>query len=189
MLDFQASTWLNQGKVPRQAGNDHPTSIPTGVFNTADRPINIAASGQKIWERLCDVIGAASLVNEPAFATEEARSVNRNALREELEEKLKSADSATWIERFNVAGVPCGPIYSIDEVFADPQVQHLGMVAAVPSPHYDPLRLIAQPVHLSASPSSIRMRPPERGEHTEQILGSLGYSVHDVAALRRSGAI
>jgi crotonobetainyl-CoA:carnitine CoA-transferase CaiB-like acyl-CoA transferase len=189
MLDFQASTWLNQGKVPRQAGNDHPTSIPTGVFETADNPINIAASGQKIWERLCDVIGAPELVNAPAFATEESRSANREALHAEIEGKLMSRGSAAWVERLNAAGVPCGPIYSIDEVFADPQVEHLKIVAEVPSPHYNPLRLVAQPMHLSAASSDIRTRPPERGEHTEEILGWLGYGRDKITDLRSAGAI
>jgi crotonobetainyl-CoA:carnitine CoA-transferase CaiB-like acyl-CoA transferase len=189
MLDFQASTWLNLRKVPRQAGNNHPTSIPTGVFKTADGFINVAASGQKIWERLCDVVGASELRDRPVFATEQVRSENRDALHEELEKKLLAADSATWIGRLNDAGVPCGPIYSIDEVFADPQVQHLNMVASVASPHYNPLRLVSQPLHLSASSSDVRMRPPERGEHTQEILGSLGCSSEEIASLRRTGAI
>ena len=189
MLDFQASIWLNQGRVPRQAGNNHPTSIPTGVFRTANGHINIAASGQKIWERLCDVIGAKELLGVPAFATEERRSENRDVLHQEIERRLLAADSASWIGRLNAAGVPCGPIYSIDEVFSDPQVQHLEMIASVPSPHYNPLRLVVQPVHLSGSASGVRMRPPERGEHTDEILGSLGYDSDQISGLRRTGAI
>lgn len=99
------------------------------------------------------------------------------------------ADSPTWIDRLNAAGVPCGPIYSIDELFADPQVQYLDMVASVSSPHYNPLRLVAQPVHLSAGVSSVRRRPPERGEHTEEILRSLGYGPEEVAGLLRARTI
>jgi formyl-CoA transferase len=189
MLDFQAAIWLNLGKVPRQAGNDHPTSIPTGVFKTADGHINIAASGQKIWQRLCDVIGASELVSVPDFATEEKRSENRNALHEIMERKLITADSVSWIGRLNAAGVPCGPIYSIDEMFADPQVRHLDMVASVPSPHYAPLRFVAQPVHLSATAGRVQRRPPERGEHTEEILRSLGFGAEDLTNFRRSKII
>jgi len=189
MLDFQAATWLNLGKVPRQAGNDHPTSIPTGVFKTANGHINIAASGQKIWERLCDVIGAQELIGIADFATEEKRSENRGALHEIIDGKLMAADSAAWIGQLNAAGVPCGPIYSIDEVFADPQVQHLDMVASAASPHYNPLRLVSQPVHLSAAVSSIRTRPPERGEHTEEILRSLGFGPKEIDGLRRARTI
>ena len=189
MLDFQASRWLNQGKVPRQAGNNHPTSIPTGVFQTADGYINIAASGQTMWDRLCHAICAEELLAEPDFATEESRSHNRDALNREIERRVALEDSATWIARLNAAGVPCGPIYSIDQVFADPQVRHLGMVASVPSPHYQPLRVVAQPVHLSRTPSEVRFRPPEMGEHNEEILGSLGYSPEAVVAMRRQGVI
>jgi crotonobetainyl-CoA:carnitine CoA-transferase CaiB-like acyl-CoA transferase len=185
LLDFQASRWLNKGEVPGQAGNNHPTNIPTGVFETADGFINIGASGQKIWERLCAVIGAPALLEDARFTTGPARSDNRDALTVEIERRLAAAGSATWIARLNEAGVPCGQIYSVDEVFADPQVQSLGMVASVPSPHYHPLRLVAQPIRLSRTPSEVRTRPPECGEHTEEILGALGFSREDIAGLRR----
>ena len=189
MLDFQASRWLNTGVTPRQAGNNHPTSIPTGAFKTADGHINIAASEQKFFIRLCGAIGAGGLAAEPAFATEGARSENRDRLQREIEERLASADSATWIERLSAAGVPCGPIYSIDQVFADAQVRHLGMIQTVRSPHYDPLRLVAQPIHLSGARGEVRLRPPEIGEHSEEILGSLGYTGDEIAGLRRRGIV
>ena len=185
LLDFQASRWLNKHEVPRQAGNNHPTNIPTGVFRTSDGFINIGASGQKIWERLCAVLAAEELVSDTRFATGAARSENRDVLTAEIESRLASADSATWIDCLNQAGVPCGRIYSIDEVFADPQVQALHVVESVPSPHYDPLHLVAQPMRLSRTGSQIRSRPPEYGEHTNEILISLGYSTTDIESLRR----
>jgi crotonobetainyl-CoA:carnitine CoA-transferase CaiB-like acyl-CoA transferase len=125
----------------------------------------------------------------PYLESEEKRSENRDAKHEIIDRNLMVADSAAWIDQLNAAGVPCGPIYSIDEVFADPQVQHLDMVASVPSPHYNPLRLVAQPVHLSANVSSMRRRPPERGEHTDEILQSLGYAAEEVVGLRRARTI
>src|SRR5437763_538317 len=131
MLDFQASRWLMAHEVSRQAGNDHPTSIPTGVFETKDGHIKVAAAGQKIWERLCRSIGAEHLLQRPEYASGKAGSDNRHKLNAELGEVLKTRDSRTWVDLLNEAGVPCGPIYSIDQVFADPQVQHLGMAAAV----------------------------------------------------------
>ncbi len=189
MLDFQASRWLNDGEVPRQAGNNHPTSIPTGAFKTADGRINIAASGQIIWERLCRAIGGDALLDHPAYATESARSVNRDALTGEIERRLATATSAIWIDRLNAAGVPSGPIYSVDQVFADPQVRHLNMVSTLPSPHYSPLRVITQPVHLSRTPPGVHRRPPERGEHSAEILERVGYTAAQIAGLRDRGVI
>jgi len=189
MLDFQASRWLNDGVVPGQAGNNHPTSIPTGVFKTRDGYINIGASGQKIWERLCRVIEAEELISNLAFATAALRSANRDALNREIDRRLAIADSATWLERLNEAGVPSGPINSIDQVFADPQVEHLGMVESIASPHYQPLRLIGQPMRLSRSESGVRLRPPEPGEHTAEILGGLGYGVEEIDDLKHRGVV
>jgi formyl-CoA transferase len=185
MLDFQASRWLNDGVVPGQAGNNHPTHIPTGVFRTADGYINIGASGKAMWERLCRAIGAAELLDDPRFATGALRLEHRDALNPEIERRLLTDGSAAWIERLNEAGVPCGRIYAIDEVFEDPQVRHLGMVKTVESPHYDPLRLVAQPMRLSRTDSEVTLRPPECGEHTDDILGSMGYSAGEIADLRR----
>jgi crotonobetainyl-CoA:carnitine CoA-transferase CaiB-like acyl-CoA transferase len=189
MLDFQAARWLNEGEVPRQAGNNHPTNIPTGVFRTADGAINISASGQPMFERLARAIGAEELVKHPDYATIRLRSAHRDALNAEIERRLLAAPSATWIDRLNAAGVPCGIINSIDQVFADPQVRHLQMVAEVESPHFHPLRLVAQAMRLSRTPSEIRMRPPECGEHTGEILKGLGYSAADIADLRTRGVV
>jgi crotonobetainyl-CoA:carnitine CoA-transferase CaiB-like acyl-CoA transferase len=185
MLDFQASRWLNKGEVPRQAGNNHPTHIPTGVFRTADGFINIGASGQKMWQRLCAAIGAGELIEDARFATDAGRSDNRDALTVEIERCLACDGSAAWIDRLNEAGVPCGRIYSIDEAFADPQVKSLDMVKSVASPHYQPLQLVGQAIRLSRTPSEIKMRPPECGEHTAEILAALGYSEAEIAELHR----
>jgi len=189
MLDFQASRWLNDGDVPEQAGNNHPTSIPTGVFKTADGHINIGAGGQSMWQRLCRTIGAEELLAEPAFATGKARYLHRDQLNQEIERRLGTADSATWLERLNSAGVPCGPIYAIDQVFADPQVRHLDMVDEVASPHFHPLKLVGQPMHLSECGSGARLRPPELGEHTDEVLASLGYAAEAIADLRKRGIV
>ena len=184
MLDFQASRWLNAGEVPKQAGNNHPLYIPTGAFKTADGHINIGASGQKMWERLAPAIGAPELLEDPRYTTAELRSANRDVLTAEIERRLASADSATWIQRLNDAGVPCGRIYSVDQVFADPQVAHLQMVDEIESPYFHPLKVVAQAVRLSRTPHELRRRPPEPGEHTDEILGSLGLAPAEIADLR-----
>jgi len=189
LLDFQAARWLNTGEVPGQAGNNHPTYIPTGVFKTADGFINIAASGQTMWERLCGAVNAPEWLENPDYATGLLRSKNRDPLTEALDERLASASSTDWIERLNQAGVPCGRIYTIDQVFADPQVEHLQMVASVESPHYHPLRLVAQGVRLSRTPSEVHTRPPEAGEHTDDILATLGYSHIQIAELRKRNVV
>jgi formyl-CoA transferase len=189
LLDFQATRWLDDREVPEQAGNNHPTNIPTGVFKTADGFINIAASGQTMWERLCEAVGGGELLANPNFATPKLRSENRDAVNVEIEKLLERGCSAHWLEALNKAGVPSGPINTIDQVFADPQVRHLEMVEEIASPHYDPLRVVAQPFRLSNAASGLRSRPPEWGEHTDEILQSFGYSAEEIAGFRARGVV
>ncbi len=189
MLDFQASRYLVSGEVAGQAGNNHPTTIPTGAFKTRDGYINIATTGGKMWERFCRTIGADALSQNPSYRTAAARSNNRDALNAEIEARLKSRTSAEWVERFNAAGVPCGPIYSIDEVFADPQVRHLGIAQRVTGKGKPPLRLVGQPVSLSRTPSRLTAPPPKLGEHTDAVLKEFGFSAREIAALRKAKAV
>ena len=185
MLDFQAARWLMEGEVPGQAGNNHPTSIPTGVFRTADGHVNIATSGQQIWERFCRAIDAPGLAADPAYATGSARSANRDALAEEIERRLASLSSAQVVERLNAAGVACGPINRIDQVFDDPQVRHLAMAQQVPGSEQ---RVVGQPVVLSRTPSTPARPTPAKGEHTPEILRQFGFSDAEIAQARASGA-
>ena len=188
MLDFQASRWLNAGEVPRQAGNNHPTSIPTGVFKTSDGHINVAAVGGALWERLCRGIGAEKLIDRPEYATAAARLKNRDALNAELETYLAARSSAEWVDRLNEAGVPCGPIHSIDKVFADPQVEHLGIVREIETGGRT-LRVVGQPIRLDRTPSRVVAAPPGRGEHTAEVLRELGFSDAEIDRLRRNKVI
>ena len=188
MLDFQASRWLNAGEVPRQAGNNHPTSIPTGVFKTRDGHINIAAVGGALWERLCRAIGAEPLMERREYATAAARQANRDALNAELQTYLGARSSAEWVQRLNEAGVPCGPIHSIDQVFADPQVQHLGIVREIATGN-GTLRVLGQPVTLGRTPSRVTSPPPGRGEHTGEVLREFGFSDEEITRLRRDKVI
>jgi crotonobetainyl-CoA:carnitine CoA-transferase CaiB-like acyl-CoA transferase len=189
MLDFQAARWLIDGVVPRQAGNNHPTSIPTGVYPTKDGHINIATTGQPTWSRLCNALDATALIDEPDYKSADLRSKNRDALNARLEVIFKTKTSAEWIDKLNSAGVPCGPIYAIDEMFADPQVQHLGIVKKVDAGERGVQQVMRQPISLSRTPSEIVAPTPARGEHTEQVLAEFGFSEKDIAALRQAKAI
>ena len=189
MLDFQATRWLVDREVPRQAGNNHPTSIPTGVFATTDGHINVAVAGQEIWRRFCQAIGHEELTRNPAYAEPADRSNNRDALNAELAAILRRASSAHWIELLNRAGVPCGPINTIDQVFADPQVRHLGLAQGVRSHERGDVELVGQPIIMSRTPSRIRTPPPLMGEHTDELLREFGYDDERIAALREAGVI
>jgi crotonobetainyl-CoA:carnitine CoA-transferase CaiB-like acyl-CoA transferase len=184
MLDFQAARWLIAKEVPGQAGNNHPTSIPTGVFKTSDGHINIAAAGDDMYRRLCKALGAEGLATHPDYASDKLRSKNRDRLNAALEEITRTRGSAEWIALINEAGVPCGPIYKMDEVFADPQVKHLGIAQQVTHPTLGPIEVVGQAVTLSRTPSAVRLPTPERGEHTEAVLRELGYDDTAIAGFR-----
>jgi len=190
MLDFQAARWLMDGEVPKQAGNNHPTSIPTGVFRTLNGHINIAVTGRKIWERFCEAIEAPDLLAHPDYASAAERSKNRNALNAEIERRLHDADSETWIDRLNAAGVPCGHIYAMDQVFADPQVEHLHPYDEIDSPARGPkTKFLAQPVTLTRTPSAGQLPPPEIGQHTDEVLREFGFEPAAIAEFRRRGVV
>lgn len=189
MLDFQAARWLQAREVPKQAGNNHPTSIPTGVFATRDGHINIASTGQVMWERCCKAIGAPELLDNPDYKTGALRSQNRDALNAAIEARTKTKTSAEWIDLFNAAGVPCGPIYAIDQVFADEQVRHLGVAQSGRRPDGNEQLFVGQPFTLSRTANTIAATPPELGEHTDEVLKEFGFSGDDIAALRAAKAV
>ena len=190
MLDFQAARWLIEGEVPRQAGNNHPTMIPTGVFETADGAINLAVTGQVMWERFCRAVGAEDLMANPDYGSAKLRSQNRDALGEEINRKLRQKQSAEWMAIFEKAGVPAGPINTIDATFADPQVKHLKMSEQIDSvPLGRAIDLVRQPVRLSRSPSAITVASPDIGEHTDEILSEFGYDADTIATLRADGVV
>ena len=184
MLDFQAARWLIGKEIPPQAGNDHPTAIPTGVFRTADGHLNIAASGQHMFRRLCETLGTEPLLEDPRFRTAPDRSKNRKALNAAISKLTETKSTKTWVDEFNAAGVPCGPIYSIDQVFADEQVEHLGMAQDVPNEENRHIRLVGQPVTLSRTPSRMVARPPDFGEQTEEVLAEFGFAADEIADLK-----
>jgi crotonobetainyl-CoA:carnitine CoA-transferase CaiB-like acyl-CoA transferase len=187
MMDFQTSRWLIDGEVATQAGNYHPTSIPTGVYKARDGWMNIAVFGSKIWERFCEILGAPEWVGDARYHDKMSRSVNREPLNAEINRRLAAQDRAYWVERFNAGGVACGLINDMRELFDEPQLQHLGMVKEVVSPHHGRQRLVGQPVQLERTPSAIARAAPRRGEHTAEVLAELGVGEGERAALKAQG--
>ena len=189
MLDFQAARWLMKGEVAGQAGNDHPTGIPTGVFPTADGHINIAASSGRLWTRLCEAIGHPEWAEREGWRTQAGRSADRAAVNAAIAEVTRTRPAAHWVALFEDRGIPAGPIYAIDQVFADPQVRHLGMATPVEHPRLGRFDVVASPLTLSGVSKAVRSPTPEAGAHTAEVLRGLGYTEAEVEDLRRQGAI
>ena len=184
MMDFQTARWTIEGEIPGQAGNFHPTSIPTGVYRTKDGHINIAVFGTKIWERFCQALGAPEWVTDERSKSKANRSVHRDWLNAEIEKRLAHETSDHWIERLNREGVACGRINDVKQVFEEPQVQHLGMLKTVVSGRLGEQKIVGQPVTMSRTPSTIARATPLRGEHTEEILREIGYTAEDLERMR-----
>jgi formyl-CoA transferase len=189
MLDFQASRWLMDKEVAGQAGNDHPTGIPTGVFPTSDGHINIAASSSRVFIRFCEAIGRPDWLQKEEWKTQLGRSKDRKTINNAIAEITRTKPSNHWIELFEANGIPCGPIYSIDQVFADPQVKHLGMATPMKSPYVGDTEVVASAINISGYSKAIRSCTPEVGEHTDEILKSVGYSDEELKEMRAKGAI
>ncbi|MGB5079926.1 MAG: CoA transferase [Burkholderiales bacterium] len=189
LLDFQAARYLMTGVPPGQAGNDHPTSMPTSAYKTKDGYMNIAATGEGMWRRVCEGIARSDMLENPDFKGEQNRSKNRIALNAEINKALASRTTAEWIEVLTAASVPCGPIYTIDKVFEDPQVRHIGAAVGVKSRKLGEFRIVNQAVKLSRTPARIAVAPPELGEHTDEVLAELGYGKAEIGALRERKVI
>ena len=189
MLDFQAARYLKDGEVAGQAGNDHPTGIPTGVFPTTDGNINIAASSGRVWERFCDAIGRPEWKEKPQWKLPAGRSEDRKNVNAAIAEVTKTKPSAYWVEVFEEAGVPCGPIYTIDKVFADPQVQHLGIARPMHSPQLGTFNVVGSAINITGVPKDVREATAPAGANTDEVLRSVGYTDKELAELRAKGVI
>jgi crotonobetainyl-CoA:carnitine CoA-transferase CaiB-like acyl-CoA transferase len=187
MMDFQTARYTIEGDVPKQAGNFHPTSMPTGVYKTKDGHINLAVFGGKIWERFCEAIGAPEWIKDERSLNKGARHVHREWLNAEIEKHLARETSDYWVKAFNDAGVACGHINDIGQALEHEQVKHLGMVQEVESPRLGKQRLVGQPIIMSRTPSKIARSTPKRGEHTEEILAEIGYDPQTLQRLKAEG--
>jgi formyl-CoA transferase len=188
LLDFQAARYTMSGEVAPRMGNDHPTFVPTSAYRTADGYLNVAAAGATMWQRLCEAIGRADLLEHPDYKTGSGRLKHRDAVNAELEKTLRTRASAEWVDLLNAAGVASGPIYTMDQVFADPQVRHLGAAAEVEHPRLGRIGLVNQVVKLSRTPAALVSATPDRGQHTREVLRELGYDDAGIDALHASGA-
>ena len=188
LLDLQAARWLVDGEVPGQAGNSHPTGVPTGMFKSADIDLNIAPT-PAMWPRFCKALGREEWIDDPRYATRQARWQRRDEVEQMIAEMIVTRPGDYWIEHFNRAGIPCGPINTIDKTFADPQVRQLGLAQTVTSAALGELTLPGQPIILSRTPSRLSTAAPAIGEHNAEVLGALGYSPEDIERFRSEGVI
>ena len=189
MLDFQAARWLSENHVAGQAGNNHPTSVPTGVFKTSDGSINLAVAGETIWKRFVEAVDKGEWLEMDEFKNAKERLKNRDYLNKLIEVVTITKTSDEWVEKLEKVGVPCGPINSIDKVFDDPQVKHLGIAQSIDTIPFGQTQLVGQPFNLSRSPSIMNQRPPEKGEHNEDVLLDLGYSSEELDELKSKNII
>ncbi len=189
MLDFQAARWTIDGDVPEQSGNHHPTLTPMGTFPSADGQVNIAASGGRMWRDFCHLIGAEHLLDDPDYATPELRSSNRKQLNDAVADRLVEKPTSHWVGILNEAGIPCGPVLGIDQLFADPQVEHLDLTRSVTHQSLGPLDIIRNATNLERTPSEVSSPSPEHGQHTDEILAALGIDDDARDRLRHDGVI
>jgi crotonobetainyl-CoA:carnitine CoA-transferase CaiB-like acyl-CoA transferase len=189
MMDFQAARYLVEGKVPPQAGNDHPYATPMGVYATRDGHINIGVGAEGHWRSFCGAIGRPELAEDERYNSLEKRFSARPELRVLIEGVLTTQDSADWLAAFEQAAVPAGPIYAVDAMFEDPQVRHLQIAQPVRHPKLGDFRVVGEPVGLSRTPASVATPTPDAGDHNAEILAELGYDEAAIAGLRAEGAI
>jgi crotonobetainyl-CoA:carnitine CoA-transferase CaiB-like acyl-CoA transferase len=194
MMDFQAARWTIDKEVPGQAGNHHPTNVPMGCFATADGYVNIGAAAGRLLYAMCAAIGLPGLPDDPRFDSPKKRSANRAELNAIIAGRLRTQTTAAWVEALNAAGVPCGPVYRMDEVFGDPQVEHLAMTQTVRHPVLGPLALVRNAVRMTGAPDTgapdtVRTPSPDVGDHTGEVLAGLGYSRVEIDRLRAQAVI
>lgn len=189
MMDFQVARYLNEGDIPVQVGNDHPTSSPMGLFEASDGVFNLGASGEGNWARLCELLNKPDWYQDPEFVTETLRVKNRERLNLALAELFKVHSVEHWVDQLNDVGIPAGPVYTVPEMVNDPQVKHLNVITTLPNVYDKDMHYINQPMHLTRTPSKVVSPAPGWGEHTDEVLESLGYSTSEIESLHQQGVV
>jgi formyl-CoA transferase len=184
LMDFQAARWLNDKVLPRQVGNEHPQGVPTGVYPSSDGYFNIAAPSTNLWLHLCDALGKPEWKERKEWHVQTGRRQSRQEINSAIAETTRTRTTAEWMTRLEEAGVPCGPVYTVDQVFADPQVRHLGMPAPVVHPRLGQQHLVASPISFSDVPRAIRAPTPDPEQHTAELMKELGYTTQELDDLK-----
>ncbi|WP_460993552.1 CaiB/BaiF CoA transferase family protein, partial [Sinomonas soli] len=188
-LTYVASGYFASGDIPRRYGSAHPTIAPYQAFPTADGFVMVAVGNDSLWTKFAGALGRADLGDDPRFATNPSRVAHRDELIPILEQELRQANTQEWVARLDAAGVPVGPIQTVDQALKDPQVLARGMVAEVEHPEAGPLKVVNCPVRLTRTPAAVRTAPPLLGQHSDEILTGLGFSRSDIDQLHESGAV
>ena len=189
LLTYQAGIHFTTGEAPGRLGNRHPSITPYETLEAADGELVVAVGNDQLWRTFCGVIGAEALADDPRFRTNKDRVAARDALRPLLVERMRTRRAAEWIERLKAAGIPCGAVRDLAQVFTDPQLIERAMVVALDHPVAGAIRQLGVPIKMGGTPGAVRTPPPALGQHTAAVLGELGYGDAEIAGLRAGGAI
>ncbi len=188
-LTYQGGRYLASGIVPQRIGNAHPLIVPYQDFEASDGFINIAAGNDALWKKFCDVAGLQDIADDTRFATNAKRVENRTEVTEKISAVIRTKTMQEWLDRLNNAGIPCGPIYTVDQIFKDPQVLARDMLVEVLHPKCGSIQVTGHPLKYSEVEADVRTAPPELGQHNEELLESLGFSAEEIARFKEKGAL
>jgi crotonobetainyl-CoA:carnitine CoA-transferase CaiB-like acyl-CoA transferase len=188
-LTYRAGSYFATGVIPHPLGSGHPTIVPYQAFKAKDAYINIAAGNDQLWEKFCKATGLEKIIKNPRFATNAKRVENRDDVVKIIGEIIKDKYVEEWIQILRDTGVPCGPIYNMENLFSDPQVLHRNMVKELEHPKVGKIKVTGVPIKLSDTPGEILTAPPVLGQHTNEILTSLGYNEEEIKNFYHEGII
>lgn len=189
LLTYQAGIYFATETAPARLGNRHPTIAPYETLEAADGDLVVAVGNDQLWQTFCGVLQLETLADDARFKTNKDRVSSHDELRPLLVERLKTRPAAEWLSKLKEAGVPCGGVRDLDQLFSDPQIIERAMVVTLDHPAAGLIRQLGVPIKLGDTPGAVRTPPPLLGEHTETVLRELGLSMEEVEHLRQSGAV